>query len=295
MAAKTRRDPGARRRWRKGLAFGAALALGFGSMLVLADWLATGTGTGSARARVALDLQTETVSASDTLYPGGSGDLVLRVRNPNPYPVTLSSVHQNGSITSDQVGCDATNHGVSMTDQTGLALSVPGSAAQTFTLTGAVAMASTSATECQGATFTIPVSLNGPAGETGGGDGGGDVPACDDGDPDTVDFYDEANDTCVFDYYPVGTACDDGDPNTFNDMYDGIGNCYGQPGTTFYRDADNDTYGSDDTTVIDSSAPQGYVSLGGDCNDSDPSVNPGATEVAGNEVDDDCDAQVDEP
>jgi len=34
-----------------------------------------------------------------------------------------------------------------------------------------------------------------------------------------------------------------------------------------YQDQDNDGYGDDNTSVIDCISPEGYVTVGGDCND----------------------------
>ena len=62
-------------------------------------------------------------------------------------------------------------------------------------------------------------------------------------------------------------------------------------GTTFYVDGDGDLYG--DTPVVACDLPAGAVEDGGDCDDVDPAVNPGAVEVC-NTVDDDCDGTVDE-
>jgi len=64
---------------------------------------------------------------------------------------------------------------------------------------------------------------------------------------------------------------------------------------TYYADADGDTYG--DATMTQTSctgAPGGYVADDTDCDDTDNSVNPGATEICGNSVDDDCDGDIDE-
>lgn len=62
------------------------------------------------------------------------------IANPNPYPVVVSSVTGNGAITSDTGGCDATNHVVTFSDQSGLALAVPGGGSATHVLADAVAM-----------------------------------------------------------------------------------------------------------------------------------------------------------
>lgn len=131
--------------------------------IAFAAWTATGTGSGYAKATSAQVLTTVDVSASTTatLYPGATGNVLLRISNPNPYPVTVTDVAGSGAIDSDTTAaCDAQT-GVTFTDQTGLSLSVPASGAQTFTLSGSVAMANSSHTSCQGAVFTIPVTLSG--------------------------------------------------------------------------------------------------------------------------------------
>ena len=144
-----------------------AASLLFGIMAVAsvayAAWTASGSGQGYAKAGTALGLTTVDVSASTTatLYPSGTGNVLLRINNPNPYPVQVTSVSGSGTVTSDKgAACDAST-GVSFTNQTGLTLNVPAGSAATFTLTGAAAMSNASDNSCQGAVFTIPVSLSG--------------------------------------------------------------------------------------------------------------------------------------
>ena len=65
--------------------------------------------------------------------------------------------------------------------------------------------------------------------------------------------------------------------------------------TIFYADLDGDGYGNGASGVAEAcTAPAGYVSNSSDCNDDNASVHPGATEICGNSIDDDCDGQVDE-
>jgi len=65
--------------------------------------------------------------------------------------------------------------------------------------------------------------------------------------------------------------------------------------STYYRDLDGDGFGNAASGTIEAcSSSQGYVSNNTDCNDSNPTVHPGAMEICGNNIDDDCDGQVDE-
>ncbi len=61
---------------------------------------------------------------------------------------------------------------------------------------------------------------------------------------------------------------------------------------TWYPDVDEDGYGDSDSPLDDCTQPSGYVADGGDCDDEDPDRNPSALEIC-NEVDDNCDDQVD--
>ncbi|MDX6663486.1 MAG: hypothetical protein QOG09_1588 [Solirubrobacterales bacterium] len=155
----------------KAVAALAAVVAVIGASLVYAAWLATGTGSGYAKAGSAQALSTVDVSASTaaTLYPGGSGDVLIKVSNPNSYPIRVTGIALNGSnssIAADSGHSGCTTTGVSFSDQTGLSVDVPAKSGgvngtvQT-TLSGAAAMSNASLDACQGATFTIPVSLSG--------------------------------------------------------------------------------------------------------------------------------------
>jgi hypothetical protein len=133
--------------------------------LVYAAWTATGGGSGYARADTAEALTTVDVSAttSATLYPGADGDVSIEISNPNPYPVDVTG---DGTITADAghstCGSDAGHPtGVTFTDQTGQTISVAANDSTQTTLTNAAHMSNASDDSCQGATFTIPVSLSG--------------------------------------------------------------------------------------------------------------------------------------
>ena len=61
----------------------------------------------------------------------------------------------------------------------------------------------------------------------------------------------------------------------------------------WYADADGDSYGEAASVTAACDAPAGYAADDTDCDDTDPAVNPAATEVC-NEIDDDCDGAVDD-
>lgn len=63
--------------------------------------------------------------------------------------------------------------------------------------------------------------------------------------------------------------------------------------TTSWTDVDADGYGDPDGVHVGCDRPAGYVPIGGDCDDTDADVHPGASESCDG-VDDDCDGQVDE-
>ena len=63
--------------------------------------------------------------------------------------------------------------------------------------------------------------------------------------------------------------------------------------TYFYPDADGDGYGVSGAARQWCFAPEGYVEVGGDCNDGSPEIYPGAVELC-NGADDDCNGEIDE-
>lgn len=81
------------------------------------------------------------------------------------------------------------------------------------------------------------------------------------------------------------------DDITFYGSQDGAGMeiCY-------YRDADMDGYGDpfNSTCLCASLPPDGYTTVSGDCDDNNPDVSPGATEIPCNLIDDDCNGIVDD-
>jgi hypothetical protein len=133
--------------------------LGVGS--AFAFFTSHGSGSGAAPSGTVVAVTTASLGTpTSPLSPGSTGDVILKVTNSNSYAVTLTSVSGNGPITVDagHSGCATT--GVTFTAQTGLSTGLPGNGAvTTVDLSGAASMDSTSSSGCQGATFTVPVTI----------------------------------------------------------------------------------------------------------------------------------------
>ncbi len=109
------------------------------------------------------------------------------------------------------------------------------------------------------------------------GDGFAACTDCDDNDaavnPDAVETCNDTDDDC-------NGLTDDDDPLVTG-------------GSTWYADADGDSYGGDQFTLEACEAPDGYVDNADDCDDLEPLTYPSASEVC-DEEDNDCDGTVDE-
>ena len=132
-------------------------------------------------------------AASNLLYPGGNGDVVVTISNPNPYPVTITAVqlptnttyatgYTSSALSTTQTGClAATPSGVtwnfstattgsSHTLTSALTVAASGQANNplSVTLTNDASMATTAPAACASTYFSLPsftgVSATGGAG-----------------------------------------------------------------------------------------------------------------------------------
>ena len=136
----------------------------------------------------------------------------------------------------------------------------------------------------------------------------GDMGSCtpsewfEDADGDGVGNAEESVTECVAPdgYVEMAGDCDDDDDDVGPDateVCDGVDNDCDDDidegvGMVLYADADGDGFGDDASAMTVCEAVVGLIEMGGDCDDTDGTVSPDATETC-NEVDDDCDGEVD--
>ncbi len=152
-----------------------ALFLGFGGGSAWAYFAATaGSATGAGRVGHAESLIVVDATGAPTtkLQPGGTAGLLLKLKNPNDTPVTITSITEGAGRLEVELGdrreggtnrfkkndCTPSNAGVSVNSETGLDITVaPGF--HTVSVTGAAHMATSSSDACQGAVFHLSVRV----------------------------------------------------------------------------------------------------------------------------------------
>jgi hypothetical protein len=164
-------------------AIGALLA--GGGAYAATSWV-VGLGSGSNALSQSANVTNLTIAAvatpspSNLLYPGGTGDVVMTITNPNPYPVTLTAVqlptnttyaagYTTSALTSAQSGCSSTTSDVAWNFATGTsgsshaltsALTVAANGTLTVTMTNDASMLAAAPAACEATFFSMP-SLTG--------------------------------------------------------------------------------------------------------------------------------------
>jgi hypothetical protein len=130
------------------------------------------------------------------------------------------------------------------------------------------------------------------------------VLACDDGKDSDTEPADDSGTTIGLDSDQDGVEndndCAPDDATIYpgaEEICDGVDNdcdpATVEDTTTYYEDADGDGYGDAGSTAEACGPTAGWTENSDDCNDDDGSINPDATELC-DEVDNDCDDQIDE-
>ena len=138
------------------------LALGVFGGTAYAYFAVTGSGTGQANVSTlsAVVVLHATGTPATSLFPGQSANLRLTLTNPNPHPVTVAGITQDGPVAVvGGTGCTSTNSGVSVPTKSSLTTVTLSPGTHSFTLATGASMATTSPTGCQGASFQVPVTV----------------------------------------------------------------------------------------------------------------------------------------
>ena len=146
---------------KKKVVIGIVTVITLGAGAAAALWSTNGTGSGTARSTSAQTVTVNAVTGAADLYPGTTaGDVYFTLTNPNPYPVTFTSMTPGAISSSDQTACPAAN--ISVLPASGLSLTVAANTtSSTQSIADVVAMAGTAPDGCQAKAFTIALSLTG--------------------------------------------------------------------------------------------------------------------------------------
>ena len=145
-------------RSRKILVAVAVVAVAVTGAFASAAWLSSGSGNGAAKADTQKGIVVTAGTPTAQLFPGAKGDLKVDVKNNNPYPIKVTTIDGDGTITSSDATCTAST-GVTYTNQSNVGTTIAAGATESITLQDSVAMDNSSDNACQGATFTVPVKV----------------------------------------------------------------------------------------------------------------------------------------
>jgi hypothetical protein len=139
------------------------LAVG-GSAWAYFTSLGSGAGQGSTGTMSTVTLVSATAVPTTPLLPGGTGDVQIRIHNPNASSVSLVAISRIGTVTFDSghSGCTTTDSNPVVTlsvPAADLPQSIGGGATNSFDLVNAVTMDSAATSNCQGASISIPVTI----------------------------------------------------------------------------------------------------------------------------------------
>ena len=156
-------------RWIIGVTVGVLMG---GAGVAFAYWSGTGAGTATGHTGTSAVLGLSPGTPVAALYPGGATDVVLTVSNSNTFPASIASIALDttqGSagfgVDSAHAGCDLSTLSYTTQHNGTSGWSVAAANGTTngtlaITLTGALSMSASAGTACQGATFTVFLSVS---------------------------------------------------------------------------------------------------------------------------------------
>ncbi len=140
----------------------AVVAAGIGCATAVALWSDSGSGSGTVSAESIAEVTLSPGTPTTSLFPGTTGDVAVSIVNDNTYRAYVGSLvldtsqGSNGfSVTGGQPGCDPTALTFTSQSNAGAGWFVPAGSTLDLDLPNAIALDTSAASECQGATFVV--------------------------------------------------------------------------------------------------------------------------------------------